>query len=175
MPLQQIISLLTVYKYLVLFPAAVVEGPIVTVIAGFGREEINLKKLASELNIEKSITFTGFVTEEDKPNLYKIADCFAIAGIAELQSIVTMEAMASGLPVIAVDAMALPHLVKHGENGFLFQLHDIESISKHIVNIFSDQELRSIMSKKSLEIIKDHDLDKVIKEYESLYHQIINR
>ncbi|MFH1187833.1 MAG: glycosyltransferase [bacterium] len=145
------------------------------VIAGFGAEGGNLRKLAAKLNIEKSVTFTGFVSEEDKPNLYKAADCFAIAGIAELQSIVTMEAMASGLPIIAVDAMALPHLVKHGENGFLFQLNDQESIIEHIVDIFSDKELRDRMSKKSLEFIADHDINKIVGQYEALYQKVINR
>ncbi len=90
------------------------------VIAGFGAEEKNLRELTVRLKIEKSVTFTGFVTDEDKPNLYRIADCFAIAGVAELQSIATMEAMASGLPVIAVNATALPHLVKHGDMASYF-------------------------------------------------------
>lgn len=145
------------------------------VIAGFGSEGTNLRKLTDKLKIEKSVTFTGFVSDADKPNLYKIADCFAIAGIAELQSIVTMEAMASGLPVIAVDAMALPHLVQHKENGFLFQLNEIESIAEHIVNILSDRELRNKMSQKSLEIIQAHDIDKIINQYESLYYEVLNR
>jgi len=145
------------------------------VIAGLGAEEVNLRNLVRALKIKKSVTFTGFVSDKDKPNLYKIADCFIIAGIAELQSIVTMEAMASGLPVIAVDAMALPHLVKHQKNGFLFQLDDVESISEYIVNILSDEEMRNRMSKKSLEIIKDHDINKMINKYELLYNKILNR
>ena len=53
----------------------------------------------------------GYLPDEDVPRLYRFADVFVIAGIAELQSIVTMEAMASGLPIIAADAMALPELV----------------------------------------------------------------
>ena len=49
------------------------------------------------------------------------ATVFAMPSIAELQSIATMEAMASALPVVAANAMALPHLVHHGENGYLFE------------------------------------------------------
>ena len=45
------------------------------------------------------------------PQAYAAADVFAMPGVAELQSIATLEAMASGLPVVAADAMALPHLV----------------------------------------------------------------
>ncbi len=145
------------------------------VIAGFGTQGPNLKKLTARLNIESSVTFTGCVTDADKPNWYRIADCFAIAGVAELQSIVTMEAMASGLPVIAVDAMALPHLVKHEENGFLFQLNESESISEYIITLFSDNKLRDKMSQKSLEIIQEHDINKIMDKYESLYNEFIIR
>mgnify|MGYP001611227374 CR=1 len=45
----------------------------------------------------------------------------------------------------------------------------------YIINIFSNKELRNRMSQKSLEIIKDHDIDKIIDKYESLYHRILNR
>ena len=145
------------------------------IIAGIGAEEKNLRKLTAELKIKKLVTFTGFVAEKDKPYLYRIADCFAIAGIAELQSIVTMEAMASGLPVIAVKAMALPHLVRHGENGYLFKIDEVKLIAGYIINIFSNKELRNRMSEKSLEIIKGHDIDKIIEKYETLYTKIINR
>ena len=51
---------------------------------------------------------------------YHRASVLAMPSIAELQSIVTMEAMASALPVVAANAMALPHLVHDGENGYLF-------------------------------------------------------
>jgi len=86
------------------------------VLAGIGKEKQKLEELTEKLGIQKAVTFTGFVPDKDLPNIYKIADLFVIAGIAELQSIVTMEAMASGLPVVAVNAMALPELVHDGEN-----------------------------------------------------------
>jgi 1,2-diacylglycerol 3-alpha-glucosyltransferase len=74
----------------------------------------------ANLGLMNRVTFLGYLPE-DTPRLYRIADLFIIASVTELQSIVTMEAMASGLPVIAADAMALPELVRHGENGSCFQ------------------------------------------------------
>src|SRR3989344_4312236 len=75
-------------------PAVLAETDMHFVIGGKGAEQDRLKILAKKLDIEKSVTFTGFVPDEDLPNLYKVADCFIIAGTAELQSLVTMEAMA---------------------------------------------------------------------------------
>ena len=50
--------------------------------------------------------------------------------IAELQSIATMEAMASALPIVAANAMALPHLVHDGENGYLFEPGNIDDLRR---------------------------------------------
>lgn len=145
------------------------------VIAGKGKRKQKLEKLAQDLNIEKNVTFTGFVSDEDKPNLYGLADCFVIAGDAELQSIATMEAMASGLPVIGIKAIALPELIRHGENGYLFKAGDKESLAEYIVNILSDKILRERMSKRSQNIIKEHDINVSILKFESLYKKFIDK
>jgi 1,2-diacylglycerol 3-alpha-glucosyltransferase len=145
------------------------------VLAGIGKEKQKLEELTEKLGIQKAVTFTGFVPDKDLQNIYRIADLFVTAGIAELQSIVTMEAMASGLPVVAVNAMALPELVHDGENGYLFSDGDSQMFAEKVVAILSNQTMRAQMSKRSLEIIKDHDINKVIEKYESIYNEIINR
>jgi len=143
-------------------------------IVGKGAEQEKLKALAKDLKVAQSVTFTGFVSDADLPNLYPLADCFVIAGIAELQSLVTMEAMASGLPVVAVNAMALPELVKQGDNGFLFELNDKESLAQDLIDIFSNQDLREKMARRSLEMIQVHDINKSMAIFESLYNDIRN-
>lgn len=139
------------------------------VIVGIGDESENLKKLAKILRLEKSVTFTGFVPNENLPQIYDVGDCFVNASEAELQSIVTMEAMASGLPVVAVRAMALPELVHHGVNGYTFESGDVADFKRHLVEILSNKELKNKMSQASLEIIKDHDINKTIEKFEMIY------
>lgn len=143
------------------------------VVAGDGEKKGDLKKLIKELNLEKFVSFTGYVLNEDLHNLYRIADCFIIAGAAELQSLVTMEAMASGLPVIALNVLALPELVKPGVNGYLFERDDINSLAQDITRIFSDDLLRKKMAVKSLELIQDHDINHTIRKFESLYQSLL--
>lgn len=142
------------------------------IIGGKGAEMENLRSLAKNLGVENNVTFTGFVSDEELPNLYCAANCFIISGIAELQSIVTMEAMASGLPVIAVNAMALPELVHHEENGYLFEIGDEEKVTEYMINILTDKTLRERMSKKSLEIIEKHDINTAIENYEKIYEEL---
>ena len=138
-------------------------------IAGKGQEQDKLKKLSEKLNIADRVTFLGFVPDEDLPALAATSDCFVNACTVELQCIGAMEAMASGLPVIAVDAMALPELVHNGENGYLFQPKDSDTLAKKIQLMFTDEKKRVEMSKKSLEIISRHGIAATIESFEQVY------
>jgi 1,2-diacylglycerol 3-alpha-glucosyltransferase len=143
------------------------------VIAGRGADEIRLKRLVRSLGIYERVTFTGFVPDEDLPGLYAMADCFIIAGTAELQSIVTLEAMASGLPVIGVRAMALPELVHPGVNGCLFDPGDESGVADCITAVFADASRRKEMSAGSLAIIERHDIEQTINQFESIYRSLV--
>lgn len=136
---------------------------------GNGGEKENLKQLAKELGILDNITFTGFVPDEDLPYLYRFADCYVMAGTVELQSLTTMEAMATGLPILGVNAMAIPELVHDGKNGFLFEFNDIEGLADKMIKIVSDKQMREKMGKKSLQIIAKHDINKTLDAFEKIY------
>jgi len=90
-------------------------------IASTGPAEADLRARVEELNLTDRVSFLGFIHDKDLAPLYRLADVFAIPSEAELQSLTTMEAMASGLPVVDADAYALPELVHHEINVFLFQ------------------------------------------------------
>jgi len=70
------------------------------------------------VTVRSASVFTGFIEDNDLPHVYAACDVFCHAGTAELRSIVTLEAMATGKPVIAANAMALPSLVRNGVNGY---------------------------------------------------------
>jgi len=142
-------------------------------VAGNGAEKKNLEKLTKKLGLEKQVTFLGFVPDKDLPALYATSDCFVNAGIAELQCIAMMEAMASKLPVLGINAMALPELCHDNENGFLFEKNDIEGLAKLIALLMSDQKLRQKMGEKSLEIIQAHEIGKTMECFEFLYGETI--
>lgn len=154
-------------------PGIVERVDVQLVVAGPGKLRSDLETLVRHLGMKNRVTFLGYLRDEDVPRLYHLADLFVIAGLVELQSIVTMEAMASGLPIIAANAMALPELVHHGENGFLFAEDDAHALAAAAVTILSNEPLRRQMAKKSLEIIKVHDINKVVEQYEMLYELML--
>lgn len=139
-------------------------------IVGGGDQLGQLKQMAHDLGIGDRVTFTGYLSDEELRACLTSATVFAMPSIAELQSIATLEAMASALPVVAANAMALPHLVHDGENGFLFEpgsSHDLaEKLS--VILTMGEAQLRA-MKESSLRYIGAHDIDRTISTFERLY------
>ncbi len=139
-------------------------------IVGGGDQEHKLKALAATLGIMDRVTFTGYVDEAYLRNALTRATVFAMPSIAELQSISTMEAMASGLPIVAANAMALPHLVHDGENGFLFEPGNVDDLADKLTTVLTMPEKQLLKFKKeSLKIVESHDIQRTLDTFESIY------
>ncbi len=143
-------------------------------VVGDGTEVVNLKLLAVELGVLDHITFTGRVSDEDLVILHQVGTVYCMPSPAELQSIATLEAMASGQPVVAVDAGALGELCQDGRNGYLCQQDNDEEIATGLLKIISDKKLRASMSAESLAIAKTHDLQQTLARFEAIYTKLIN-
>lgn len=144
------------------------------VICGSGREKKNIETLVDRLGISENVTFTGFLPHSEFPDIYSIADIFTIPSESELQSIVTMEACASGLPIVAAKKDALPELVNNPENGLLFTPGDSQALSEKIVTLLENEAQRKRMGEKSLELIQSHSIENTITQFEELYFEAID-
>jgi len=144
-------------------------------IVGFGTDEDNLKELAAKLHLSDRVHFTGRVTDEDLPLLHQVGTVYAMPSPVELQSIATLEAMASGQPVVAVDAGALKELCQNDRNGFLFELDDDEQMAISLLAIVADKELRDQMSNQSLEIAKTHNINYTLERFEAIYQELVDK
>lgn len=139
-------------------------------IVGGGDQRRALEQTAQRLGLAERVTFHGRTSEEDLRAAYTRADVFAIASVAELQSIATMEAMASGLPIVAADAVALPHLVHDGENGYLFAPGDADDLAdklRRVLTASPEEYLR--MQEASLKGVEIHDIERTLDTFEKLY------
>ncbi|WEO79317.1 glycosyltransferase [Cryobacterium sp. SO2] len=139
-------------------------------IVGGGDQRRNLEHLVDTLGMTGRFTFTGYVTDEELRDAYSRATVFAMPSIAELQSIATMEAMASGLPVVAADAMALPHLVHDGQNGYLFEPGSAQDLADKLTRVLtlSPDDLTAL-KRESLKLIEAHDIKRTLTTFERLY------
>lgn len=139
-------------------------------IVGGGDQRRNLEQTAHQLGIDQHVVFHGRTSEEELRAAYTAADVFVIASIAELQSIATMEAMASGLPIIAANAVALPHLVNDGENGYLFDPGNVDDlVAKLRLVLTASPEDYLAMQQASIEGVEIHDIERTLDTFEKLY------
>jgi glycosyltransferase involved in cell wall biosynthesis len=139
-------------------------------IIGNGDQRRNLEHLTKELGLTDRVTFHGLVSDEQLRATLSRATLFVIASIAELQSIATMEAMASGLPIVAADAVALPHLVHDGENGYLFRPGDVDDLAAKLTTVITQAPAERLrMQHASREGVKVHDMQRTLDTFEALY------
>jgi glycosyltransferase involved in cell wall biosynthesis len=143
------------------------------VIVGDGVDRLRIEQNVKKLGALKSIRILGRVLQPDLYELYRVGDVFATASEIETQGIVLIEAAASGLPLIAVNAGAVSEVCITGKNGFLCEPKNVEQISDSIYNILSDKELQKKYSKVSLEIAAEHDLEKTIDKFLNIYSKVI--
>ena len=130
----------------------------------------SMKQQVAHLGLRDKVTFTGYVSDDELKASLQRAKVFAMPSIAELQSIATMEAMATGLPIVGANAMALPHLIHDGENGYLFAPNDVEDLREKLITVLTaepDELLR--MKNNSLRFIRGHDITRTLDTFEALY------
>jgi len=83
---------------------------------------------------------------------------------------VTLEAMSASTPVVLADAMALPHLVRDGENGFLFTPNDSDDLAAKIERVLSlPADERAAMGKASRSMVESHSIERTLQTFEDIY------
>jgi 1,2-diacylglycerol 3-alpha-glucosyltransferase len=139
-------------------------------IVGGGEVRQGLEAHVARLGLQDRVKFLGLATDAELRKAYLQADVFCMPGTAELQSLVTLEAMSASTPVLLADAMALPHLVRDGENGYLFTPNDSDDLSAKLVRLFTlpDDQLAA-MGKTSREMVENHSLKRTLQTFEDLY------
>jgi glycosyltransferase involved in cell wall biosynthesis len=142
-------------------------------IVGDGTDAERLHYLARELSIISHVSFTGRVTDEEITALHRVGSVYCMPSPAELQSIATLEAMASGQPIVAVDAGALRELCQDGRNGYLCTQDDDEEIAEKLQLVLSDEKRRAEMVKESLAIAGTHDIQHTLTQFEEIYQNVI--
>ena len=142
------------------------------VLIGDGPARQSLEGLAAELAIGDRVTFTGSVPFEEIPRYLKAADIFAFASVTETQGLVTIEAMAAGLPVVAVDGPGTRDIVEHGKQGFLVK-NDPEALAKGLRKLLADSQRTKRFSNHALKKAKTFDINQLSRQLIGVYEQAI--
>lgn len=141
-------------------------------IAGNGPDVDSLKELAKKLKIEKNINFLGNIEHEKLRQVYSGSDVFVTASTIETEGLVILEAMSCGMPVVGVNKLAMPYIVKNGANGFLVNPGDFRAIAEGMEKLLKDKELRDKFSKNSLKMSEKFSLNYSIDKIEHIYSNL---
>lgn len=138
-------------------------------IVGGGGEKDRLQSLSQELGLGSRVLFLG--NQTDVSEFVKAADCLACPSTwAEALGLVNLEAMASGLPVVASQVGGIPEFIIDGENGILIPPGDIDALTDALRKLRDDPDLRREMGRRSRELaVRDHSTARRLDEAVDLY------
>jgi glycosyltransferase involved in cell wall biosynthesis len=144
------------------------------VLAGDGPLRDELEALARELRVIDRVQFLGI--RNDVPELMRAADAFALTSLSEAASLTLLEAMASGLPVIATDVGGNPELARHGREGLLFPRRDASGCAAAIRRVFTDANLAANLGHAGRARAEErYRLERTVGEYYELYRRLAGR
>ncbi len=143
-------------------------------VVGDGTDASNLRDIVASYGLQGSVTFTGRVSDQEIVDLHKVGTVYCMPSPAELQSIATLEAMASGQPIVAIDAGALKELCQNERNGYLCEKDNVDEIAAALLKIVKNPQLREQFAKESLAIANTHDLQTTLARFEEIYSDLIN-
>ena len=144
------------------------------VVVGEGTDREHLEDYAKYLGIDKNIKFLGRILPPAITDIYRAGSLFVTASEIETQGIVLIEAAATGLPLVAVDAGAVSEICHDNKNGYLCQPKDVDGIYQGMKKILTDKDRQHKFSQNSLKFAKEHDLNNTIGRFEEIYQTVID-
>jgi len=149
------------------------ENEVTLIIVGDGPERSNIINMAKTLGLEKNIALLG--KRQDIPEILNILDIFIIPSLNEGLPISMLEAMASGLPVIATDVGDIGKVINNEENGFLINSKNSHQLAERLEMLVNDSKLRHKLALKARETIEDHfSASAMTESYCKIYQDLAN-
>jgi glycosyltransferase involved in cell wall biosynthesis len=132
-----------------------------------------LNALCEARGLASNIRILGYLYGAEKTKIFSESEIFLLPSYAEGLPITMLEAMAAGLPIIATSVGAIPDIIQDGKNGFLIKIGDYHTLAEKILVLANNQNLRSKMAKKNMELAqknfeKSVILQKLGAEYDTL-------
>lgn len=149
------------------------------IIGGDGPERRFIENLAKMLKVDKNVIFTGFIPNIDFPKYMKACDVFVLpsivdsSGDTEGSATILLEAMSCGTPVVGTRVGGIPYSIKDGIGGFLVEQKNAEELSKSIIILLEDTNLRKDLSVNGRKYVEENfNLSKIAEKYISIFKSL---
>lgn len=139
---------------------------------GDGNERLRLQQRINRLGLSAVITLIGSVPPEDIPTYYRLGDAFLFASKSETQGMVILEAMAAGLPVVAVRSSGIDDVVQDGFNGFKTRENQ-DAWLERTLQLLTDEELRRNLSNNALTFAERFGIDNFARDVNGIYARVL--
>jgi L-malate glycosyltransferase len=150
------------------------EVPARLVFVGDGPDRHDAVREAERLGVGRQVVFLG--KQDSVAELLACADLFLLPSSSESFGLAALEAMASGVPVVASDTGGLPEVVVHGRTGYLAEPGDVEAMAEAGLAVLRDPARWREMSRCARETaVERFGVDRVVTQYEHFYERALGR
>jgi len=141
---------------------------------GKGPKRAALERLAIDLGVESKVTFHGFVDQSVLKEYLADARAFVHPSRSESFSLVRLEAMAGGCPVVVTDTDGAREMVRDGKEGFVVEPERPEKIADPLMELLGDFELARELGRGARDRVEEkYDWREIGKHYENLYESLV--
>jgi len=145
---------------------------VILVIAGSGSDLEYYQNKSRKTGIEESCIFTGFVERRDLALIYAISEIFVFPSLTDTQGLVTLEAMLSGTPVVAIGALGTL-MVMGGDNGGFMVDNNASDFTKRVLELLENPELRSSKSAEAKLHARAWSIEELTKKLVVIYETTV--
>jgi glycosyltransferase involved in cell wall biosynthesis len=127
-----------------------------------------LTRLIRKRNLQQHITILETSPHSEIPKHLSAADVFVLPSLSEGLGLVTLEALATGVPVIATRVGGIQDILIDGYNGLLVEPRDAKSLAKAVLRILSDASLKNRITKaglKTISCIKENEIEGLLSKF----------
>jgi glycosyltransferase involved in cell wall biosynthesis len=156
--------------FLPVFKDVLKEQEAVLKIVGSGEKEKSLKQQVERLGIKEHVKFTGYLPDPEMRREYSSASIFVSPSRYEGFGITLLEALASGLPIVATDTGIAGSVVEEGRNGFVV---DHEHMKEAILGLLGDGLQREQFGARSRQIAKKYTWESAAKRMIEIYRELV--
>jgi glycosyltransferase involved in cell wall biosynthesis len=150
------------------------DKPFRLLIVGDGHQKQRLQTKIDELGLKQTIQLVGSVAPEKMANWYQLGDAFLFASQSETQGMVILEAMAAGLPVVAVRSSGIDDVVEDGFNGYKTPARQAVWLER-VERLLNDEELLGQLSGNAENFAKAYSVERFSQDVRHIYAETLAR
>ena len=143
-------------------------------LVGRGNALKGLKSKVAAMGLEKSVIFSGYLSEEQLKEAYGTCDLFVLPSVWEVLPIAVLEAMSAAKPVVCTDAGGDREMVRDGVNGYVVPMRDTRALAEKVNLVLSDADMRGRMGAASRRIAEEEfDWKLIAAQTKRVYEELL--